>query len=248
LKGNDFRGTPCSFSFKYTVNKRLKFILKNFNFNNLDTILEVGCGNGLYLENISKYVNSCIGVDFSNSEFPDPRSSFKKNITFIQMSAENLAFKTETFDKILMIEAIEHFSNDVEALSEAHRVLKKSGVLVLTAPNKLFPLETHGMRIGSKMISSHGFGIPILPYLPFMLRKHITNANVYSPSYIVKLLENKGFQIDIVDFLMPNLDKLNENFPSLKKLITFTQSFFENIEKSKLRFFSETIIILARKV
>ena len=45
-----------------------------------------------------------------------------------------MPIEDESFDAVMCIEVIEHVPNPVEALGEIHRVLKKGGNLILTAP------------------------------------------------------------------------------------------------------------------
>ena len=239
----DFRGSPCDYSYENTIIKRMNFILENLDLSENLLILDIGCGHGVYLNEFSKYNNNCVGIDFAKHNFEG-----NKNHEFIQMLAENLGFKGETFDKIIMIEVIEHLFNDSEALNEINRILKPPGSLVLTAPNKLFPFETHGMKFGTRIVSSHGFGFPILPYLPFNVRQYITNAKVYTPSNIVQLLTNNGFKICKINYLMPSLDKLGNKFPRIRRSLNSIQNYFNIIENSKFKQFSETIIICAEKV
>jgi len=49
-------------------------------------------------------------------------------------SAESIPVKDETFDMVLMTEVLEHLEHPELVLAEAHRVLKKKGVLVATMP------------------------------------------------------------------------------------------------------------------
>jgi ubiquinone/menaquinone biosynthesis C-methylase UbiE len=96
------------------------------------------------------------------------------------MSAEDLKFRENIFDTVLMIEVLEHIPDDMKALKEAYRVLKPGGKLIITAPNKLFPFETHGFRIGQRAYGTKGLGFPVLPFLPEQLRRNIANARVYT--------------------------------------------------------------------
>jgi len=67
---------------------------------------------------------------------------------------EQLPFQNDTFDAILLIEAIEHIGPDREAIKEIHRVLRPGGVLVLTTPNgDTFPRPTkHHVRHYTSMV------------------------------------------------------------------------------------------------
>jgi SAM-dependent methyltransferase len=61
---------------------------------------------------------------------------------------EQLPFKNDTFDAILLIEVIEHIALDRIAIMEINRALRPGGVLVLTTPNgTTFPRPTkHHVR------------------------------------------------------------------------------------------------------
>jgi len=48
--------------------------------------------------------------------------------------ASNLMFKDESFDAVLLSEVLEHVPFPMKVLEEVRRILKKGGVLILTAP------------------------------------------------------------------------------------------------------------------
>ncbi len=66
--------------------------------------------------------------------------------------AEDLPYPDGMFDVVLSHEVIEHVDDDRQALAEAVRVLRDpdpdgdqtGGRLVVFAPNRLYPFETHG--------------------------------------------------------------------------------------------------------
>ena len=61
---------------------------------------------------------------------------------FIQCDAHNLPFRDSSFDFVVLGDVLEHLVNPIKGLSEAVRVCKKGGVVVITVP-----LE-HPSRIG----------------------------------------------------------------------------------------------------
>ena len=54
---------------------------------------------------------------------------------------ESMTFENDCFDGVICLEVLEHVRNPFEAVSELKRVLKKSGLLLLTVP---FLLQYHG--------------------------------------------------------------------------------------------------------
>lgn len=165
------------------------------------------------------------------------------------MPAEKLDFEDNTFDIVFMIEVIEHLEDDKKAISEVKRVLKPSGKFVLTAPNKLFPLETHGFRIKDKIYGTAGIGFPILPYLPEFIRKYVANATVYTPLKIKDLLNKEGLKINKINYLGPSLDVMGESNTMFKNINHQMLKFIDFSEKIPiLRNFLTTIIIISEKV
>jgi SAM-dependent methyltransferase len=147
-----------------------------------------------------------------------------------------------------MIEVLEHVNDDKKTIREIFRVLKPGGNLVITAPNRLFPFETHGFRIGSRNVATRGFGFPLLPYLPNCLRKYCANANVYSPKTLKKMLKEEGFFIQKISYLSPGLDQLKNNFPKYESHITLIQEKIDFLEHlTPLNIFLTTIIIHATR-
>jgi len=97
------------------------------------TILDAGCGSGVYLDFMRSRGERVFGIDFS---YDAAKLSGQMNA-----SALSLPFKNESFDVIVSIHVIEHLSQDeVDVFfCECHRVLKKNGFIFLMTPNALSP-------------------------------------------------------------------------------------------------------------
>ncbi len=113
-------------------------------------ILEVGVGTG---ENI-KYYNSeaeVIGIDFSEKMLKSAQkkliNSERNNITLIQMDAEKLNFKDNSFDYVITTFVFCSIPNPAKALAEIKRVLKPTGRLIMIehvlSKNKIIALIEH---------------------------------------------------------------------------------------------------------
>jgi len=135
-----------------------------------------------------------------------------KNVELLLMSAEHLSFPDNHFDVVTMIEVIEHIPNQERAPENVHRVLKPDGKLVIFAPNKLFPFETHGACFRGKKIHHV---IPFLSWFPKRLHARLADARIYTSKEMIKLLEDNGFEDIKIDFMLPPLITLKiENWPS----------------------------------
>ncbi|RTZ69867.1 MAG: SAM-dependent methyltransferase [Aquificaceae bacterium] len=97
--------------------KVLKLLLEGINF---EKSLEVGVGSGRFAQPL--------GVKFGLD--PSPRMvkiAVKRGIKVVLGEAENLPFKSEIFDLVLMVTTICFVDNLAQSIWETNRVLKKGG-------------------------------------------------------------------------------------------------------------------------
>ncbi|MGE0792833.1 MAG: class I SAM-dependent methyltransferase [Candidatus Woesearchaeota archaeon] len=121
--------------FKKYKKHRLKKILKFLSKKNKINLLDVGSGRGHFFEEINKYIPNInyIGVDFSEKQV----EIGKKNGLDIRKQdlTKKWNFKDESFDVVFASEIIEHIFDTDFFVSEANRVLKKNGIIIITTPN-----------------------------------------------------------------------------------------------------------------
>ncbi len=111
-------------------------------------VADLGCGNGLLLEQVHTQVHRYDGVDFS-PEFIDQARDRQKlaqitNAEFHQESIETfLKQRLNRYDRIFAMDFSEHVYDEqlVEILSAARRALKQEGRVFLHTPNLSFFLE-----------------------------------------------------------------------------------------------------------
>lgn len=89
--------------------------------------LDVGCAYGFVVELLKELGYEAYGVDISKFAVAKERGA-------ILGDAENLPFKRSSFDLITCFETIEHLRNPELFLEECHRILKPSGVLIVSTP------------------------------------------------------------------------------------------------------------------
>lgn len=97
-------------------------------------ILEVGGGQSgltalLYPQ--AKITN----IDL-NAEYSQASCNQTERVRFVAGDATALPFDNSSFDAVTMFDVIEHIPDDGKAITEALRVLKKDGFLLLSTPNE----------------------------------------------------------------------------------------------------------------
>lgn len=93
-------------------------------------ILDIGCGIGAYIRELSKERYICKGIEY-NKDYV--RTCIENGFSVRFMSADKLKYGDSSFDTVLMIEVLEHLKNPEKALFKAFRVAKKN--LIISVPN-----------------------------------------------------------------------------------------------------------------
>lgn len=107
-----------------------------------DRVLDVGCGEGIFLARVAKtYGADGTGVDISKRSIATAkslrlRSGQARQLRFQVADATQLPFKNERFDHVLSFDLLEHIQNQSKVLSEMVRVLRPKGSLLIYTINK----------------------------------------------------------------------------------------------------------------
>ena len=97
-------------------------------------ILDCGCGvgtSGLILK--EKGFENIFGFDISNEDLKHA----KKNYMVAKMDCHNIATSENNFDIVIAMNLVEHIKNPGRFIEEAKRILKKDGIIMLSAPNTI---------------------------------------------------------------------------------------------------------------
>lgn len=105
------------------------------------SLLELGCGNGFFLSYLSRYTNGRVtGIDMDSTlteagQFARALGINTRLFTFFS-DASRLPFHDNTFDTVVSVSAIEHFSENKDSLAmkEIYRILKTGGFALITLP------------------------------------------------------------------------------------------------------------------
>jgi len=104
------------------------------------TVLDVACGDGLYMIVLAKMGGLVSGQDISSRAIEEARRNLARHGLDGRLEvgdAVNLRFEENTFDAVLSADFVEHITEDEKAafFAEAFRVLKPGGVFVIKTPN-----------------------------------------------------------------------------------------------------------------
>jgi SAM-dependent methyltransferase len=91
-------------------------------------LLDVGCGLKPYEQIFAPHVDRYVGIEYS------PESGFRGNRADFCGDAAALPLRDNSVDTILCTEVMEHVPNPEQTIAEFSRVLRKNGVLIVTAP------------------------------------------------------------------------------------------------------------------
>ncbi len=123
------------------------------------SLLEIGCGLGYGSSFISNtyHPKLVIGLDVS----PEQIARAKKfqaleikagKLRFTIGEAESMPFTDNSFDRIISVEAAQHFSSIESFSEEATRVLKPGGELVVTS---FFPTNQEGVNVLNAIVPDY---------------------------------------------------------------------------------------------
>ncbi|MGE5073182.1 MAG: methyltransferase domain-containing protein, partial [Anaerolineae bacterium] len=146
------------------------------------SVLENGCGVGMYVERLAQYGGHVIGLEY---DFERARQASYRSPSIINAAGEHLPFASGTFDLILSHEVIEHVQDDRQAVCEMVRALKRGGRIALFCPNRGYPFETHGIYWRGRYSFGNKF---LVNYLPRPWRNRLApHVRVYSASDLTQL-------------------------------------------------------------
>lgn len=176
-------------------------------------ILDIACGVGYGSDTLSEIPNTKVyGVDISDEAIDTAKNRYrKKNIEFQAGSLTDIPFGDGYFDAVVCFETIEHImsGDSNKALMELNRVLNKSGLLIISTPNKLVEdiakyvfridnkyhsnelgygqLKDGLVKCGFDILGSFGQGLLLLPLYPLVKRKlfptwYFKPSNLFPPS------------------------------------------------------------------
>lgn len=173
-------GSPTKFVRNAVIFSELKRLVPG-------TTLDAGCGTGEYSLFLARNGHKVIGMDPSSLAVNTLR---RKAGTDLEIDAQINTIEqfndSREFDSIVSVEVIEHIQFDQAAIGKLHSLLKKGGILVVSAPALSFlfgeadrvsghfrrysyyAFRRMLVRAGFKEVSIKSYGFPLLFIYTFM--------------------------------------------------------------------------------
>jgi SAM-dependent methyltransferase len=98
-------------------------------------VLEAACGPGRGLGYLAGVARSVIGGDFTVELVEKAKEHYGDRIKIVRMDAQDMPFADASFDVVMLFEALYYLPRVSAFLSEARRVLRRGGTLLLCMPN-----------------------------------------------------------------------------------------------------------------
>ncbi len=98
------------------------------------SVLELGCGTGLILDRLDEIAERAIGIDLSPGMIAKAR---ERDLEAVLASVTELPFANESFDVVCSFKVLAHIPDLGRALSEAARVTRPGGHVIVELYNPL---------------------------------------------------------------------------------------------------------------
>jgi ubiquinone/menaquinone biosynthesis C-methylase UbiE len=136
--------TAASYNEQYGEEQQRKYVkaLENVHVGG-KKFLDVGCGTGLFFDEVTEKAEISIGVDLSRKLLQKAKSHVYpfQNTHILQADADHLPFKDDYFGAIFAFTILQNMPKPPETLRELKRVAGSGGRIVVTGLKRAFPLE-----------------------------------------------------------------------------------------------------------
>jgi SAM-dependent methyltransferase len=227
------RGEP-SYVWRAGQDRRLEMIRQAAEDRLNGTVLEDGCGVGVYVDRLAPMVSVIFGLeyDLARAREASQLNRDHPNAHILCAASEGLPFPDAVFDLILSHEVLEHVQDDRMAVKEILRTLQPGGRLVVFAPNRGYPFETHGIYWRGR----YRFGnIPLVNYLPRRWRDRLApHVRVYTRRDLEQLFEGLPVRFVRRTIILGAYDNIIARWPVAGRAL---RTLLQALERTPLRIF-----------
>ena len=230
-------GNP-SFVWRFGQDRRLDLIRRYAPLEGA-RILDIGCGLGVYVRKFREFSDDVCGIDIDAKRL---REGAKTTPGLMLAVGEHLPFPDNSFDVVVLNEVIEHVHDDRATMGEAYRVIRPGGHVVVYAPNRLYPFETHGIYLGKRFVFGN---IPFVNWLPNPLRNRLVpHARAYTKGGIRRTYRNLPARVDVESYVYPGFDNIVARRKRLGRLL---RAVLYRAERTPLKMFGLSHFVVLEK-
>lgn len=171
--GKKHPGSKVQYKYGYAIT-RARTLKQFLRLNKKAFTLDLGCGDGYYKPSIPRYVGLDAALGYLK-RFKGAR---------VWAIGQFLPFKNNSFDRIFMSEVLEHIWNREQVLDECYRVLKKTGILILSTPIGRSPF-----KLRDSWTTLRKYDIAYCPYIHGHFSVRYTKKILRKSRFIIKRLE-----------------------------------------------------------
>lgn len=176
-------GTPGNKRAYEAIFKRIRKVVRD------KEVLEIATGPGVIAKQVADESKSMIATDFSEKMLAAAhRGEVPSNLKFEQADACELPYDDESFDVVIIANALHVIPEPEKALAEIKRVLRKDGILI--SPNFIHDNKSGISEVFSKALSVAG----------------VKFESKWDASGFIAFLEKNGFKVR-------NSKQLNSTIP-----------------------------------
>ena len=99
-------------------------------------VLEAGCGEGYGADLIAEVARRVVAVDYDESAVAHVRSRYPR-VEVMQANLADLPLPDASMDVVVNFQVIEHLWDQAQFVAECARVLRPSGLLLVSTPNRV---------------------------------------------------------------------------------------------------------------
>lgn len=241
FEAEHYLGKPAD-SHDLLVLRRIELLKQSPGFLNSELeMVEIGCGNGNTTVPISKYFKKSIGLEYAavhGAEFEALKTEQgAKNVEFGVWDIMSKAFEPAV-DRLISFEVIEHLPTE-QGVANYAKSLKLGGIAAISVPNKWWIFETHGANLPLLPWNR----VPLFSWLPRPLHERWAHARIYTKGRICRLMEQHGFEIESVQYVMAPMDVIK-----WAPLQNFLRKWVFNSHTTKIPFKAVSILVICKRV